>query len=265
MSSPELAKIMCYYPIIFKRSLEKQLIPSFDFFTNVLKSEENTVAAFKRYAGILSVNLENTPIASNINILREHGVPESKIVTILRYQPRSFLIGSDQFREIVEEVKRMGFNPLRTKFVLAVFALRTISKSTWEKKVDVYKKWGWSDEDIIIAFGRNPWCMTASEKKITGVMDYFINVMGLKPLVVCKDPALLSLSLKKRIVPRGSVARVLLSKGLIKERSLFRWFAYTEKLFLEKLVTCYKEEAPELMKLYTEKLNLSMQRGSEKK
>ncbi|KAF5738725.1 hypothetical protein HS088_TW13G01626 [Tripterygium wilfordii] len=263
MSSPELAKIMNYNPNIFRRSLEKQLIPSFDFFTNVLQSEENTITAFKRFAGILAINLENTEIAPNINILRENGVPESKILTMLRDQPRIFFIGRDQFRETVEEVKRMGFNPLRSKFILAVFVLRTMRKSTWEKKVDVYKKWGWSDEDVIVAFGRFPRCMTVSEKKIMAVMDYYINAMGLEPSIVCKDPALLSLSLKKRIIPRGSVARVLLSKGLIKDHSLFILFAHPEKLFLEKFVKRYEEEAPELMKLYTEKLDLSRQLRSE--
>ncbi|XP_038722418.1 uncharacterized protein LOC120014520 [Tripterygium wilfordii] len=241
MSSSELAKIMCYYPATFRRSLEKQLIPTFDFFTNVLKSEEKAVATFKRYAGILNLDLEKTPIASNINILRENGVPESKILTILRCQPRAFFIGSDRFRETVEEVKRMGFNPFMSKFVLAVFALRTMSKSLWQKKVDVYKKWGWSDEDVIVAFGRCPWCMTASVKKIMAVMDYFINVMELEPSIVCKYPVLVSLSLEKRIVPRGSVAQVLLLKGQIEERSLFALFSCREELFLEKFVKCYED------------------------
>lgn len=34
-----------------------------------------------------------------------------------------------------------------------------MSKSMSEKKVAIYKKWGWSDDEIISAFEKNPYCM----------------------------------------------------------------------------------------------------------
>ena len=75
----------------------------------------------------------------------------------------------------MKDVQKLGFNPLRISFVLPVQALRAMAKSTWEKKVYVYKKWGWTEDEIFVAFKKDPWCMMESEEKITRVMDFLVN------------------------------------------------------------------------------------------
>ncbi|CAK9318539.1 unnamed protein product [Citrullus colocynthis] len=254
LSSPEVAKLISVFPTVLTRSLNRQIIPAFDYIQALLRTEEKTIAAIKRFAGILTWNLRNST-RPNIEILKQIGVPDSNISTILLYQPRVFLVSSIRFKEIVEEVKEMGFNPLRLKFVLAVFALRTMSKSTWDKKIEVYRKWGWLEEEIRLAFGRHPWCMMASEDKINGVMDFFVNKIGCESSFIARRPALISLSLKKRILPRGSVYQVLLSKGLLKKDvNLPSLFECTENRFLDKFINPYKKRIPGLLKLYEEKV-----------
>ncbi|XP_021905004.1 uncharacterized protein LOC110819957 [Carica papaya] len=138
VSTTDITKIFCYNPGLLKRSLEKHIIPSFNILKELLKSEEKTIASIKRFGKILLIDLD-TFFVPNINVLREYGVPESKIITLIHYQPRSIAGKTHIFRENVEEVKKMGFNPLRLKFVLAVYALRTMSRSTWDTKFKVYK------------------------------------------------------------------------------------------------------------------------------
>ncbi|GMY27676.1 transcription termination factor mterf8, chloroplastic [Fagus crenata] len=255
-SSPDLAKLLSVRPDLFKTSLEKQIIPAFDFLTNVLQSEANTIETIKRFSGMLKCDIE-TCVAPNVNILRESGVPESNIITLLKSQPRVFNVLPGRFREVVEEVKEMGFNPLRLSFALAVLVMRSMSKSTWEKKVDVYKKWGWSEDEILLAFGKYPWCMAVSEDKIMRIMDFYLNKMGMESSYINKCPQLVSLSLEKRLIPRGLVFQVLLSKGLVKNDGKMRtFFQYPEKSFLQKFVMPHKEEASELLTLYKGKLDL---------
>ncbi|XP_022933338.1 uncharacterized protein LOC111440613 isoform X1 [Cucurbita moschata] len=254
LSSPEIAKLVCGFPSILMRSLDRKIIPAFDYIQELLQTEEKTIASIKRFLGILTWDLQ-IYARPNVETLIQIGVPDSKIATILEYQPRVFLVNTVRFKEIVEEVKEMGFNPLRLNFVLAVFAMRAMSKSTWRKKVEVYKKWGWPEEEILSAFRRHPWCMMASEDKINGVMDFFVNKIGCEPSYIAKRPALISLSLKKRIVPRGSVYQVLLSKGLIKKDvNLPFLFESAENRFLDKFIDPHKELIPGLLKLYKEKL-----------
>ncbi|XP_057485877.1 uncharacterized protein LOC130772156 [Actinidia eriantha] len=179
ISSTDVTNIVATSPSILRRSLEKNIIPSFNFFNNLLQSEKKTLAAIKSYYGF-HLSDRQTRVIPNVEILREAGVPNVNIMYLLTTQPRLFMASNDSFGKIVKEVEKMGFNPLKVKFVLAVQALIQMTKSTWEKKVDVYKKWGWTEEDILVAFKKNPWCMAASEDKINGVMNFLVNNMGLE-------------------------------------------------------------------------------------
>ena len=74
----------------------------------------------------------------------------------------------------------MGFNPSTMKFAKALHVLQAMSKSTWERKVNVYQKWGLSGDQICLAFRRNTWCMAVSEDKIMRVMEFLVNKMGME-------------------------------------------------------------------------------------
>ncbi|XP_030973678.1 uncharacterized protein LOC115993845 [Quercus lobata] len=255
--SPDLAKMFSGFPDLFRRSLEKQIIPSFDLFKSLLQSEDKTLQALQRCPGMFTYSLE-TYVVPNINTLRESGVPESFIISILQKQPRAFRVNPVQFREAVEKVKEMGFNPSTMKFTTAVHAVRSMSKSTWERKFNVYKKWGWTEDEVSMAFRIQPWCMTVSEEKIMRVMDFLVNNMGMESSLIKKHSVLFSLSLEKRLIPRGLVLQVLLSKGLVKKNfQMHAYFECPEKTFLQKFVMIHEDEASELLKLYKGSLDSS--------
>ncbi|GMN46484.1 hypothetical protein TIFTF001_015668 [Ficus carica] len=257
VSWPLFAKTLSVFPSILARSLDKHIIPSYELFRNLIKSDEIAVAVVERYPDILIVNVEKV-VAPKIDILREHGVPHSNIAKLILRNPQGCVSSSDQFRKTVEEVLEMGFDPKRLKFVRAFLALRSLSKSTWESKVDVYKKWGWSEEDFFNAFQSNPFCMRYSKDKIMASMDFFINRMGWMPYLIAKCPTIIGMSLKNRVDPRCSVFQVLLSKGLVKKDvSLNVLLIASEEKFLRKFVVPYEKQAPELLKLYKQKLDLS--------
>eukprot|EP00257_Ricinus_communis_P020198 XP_015579375.1 transcription termination factor MTERF9, chloroplastic [Ricinus communis] len=256
LSSPDIAKILSACPEILHTSTENQLIPAFNFIQNLLSSDEKVICAIKRLPKILLSQSLGYAI-SNINLLKEVGLPQSSIVWLLRYHPATLMTKLDRFAETIEAVKRLGLNPSLINFVIAIHAMRGMSKSTWEKKFDIYKKWGWSQEETLVVFGKFPWVMMYSEKKIMKMMDYYINKMGWDSSSIAKHPLLISLSLEKRVIPRCSVIQVLLSKGLVRLTSLATSLRISEELFLHKFVRPYKEEAPHLLKLYQEELNIA--------
>ncbi|XP_031274338.1 transcription termination factor MTERF2, chloroplastic-like [Pistacia vera] len=259
VSSLVLAKLLCRDPSILQTSLNKKLIPSFHYLSNLLQSSEKAITAVKRSPSIICHDLQKL-IAPKVGYLRDNGVPESNIFRLLSNWTCIFINDFSRFKETVDLVKKMGINPARSQFVIAIHIMMAISKSLWDKKIDVYKRWGWSEEEILTAFRKNPWCMTTSVDKIMGVMDHFVNKMGWEPSVILKQSNLLSLSLEKRIVPRGSVLQYLSSKGLLKNNFLSATpYTIREETFLQKFVNCY-DEAPQLKKLYKEKLDLSKKR-----
>ncbi|XP_059654569.1 uncharacterized protein LOC132301322 [Cornus florida] len=130
----EIAKILSTTPEVLRRSLENHIIPSYNFLKELLKSEEKTIAAIKHCARLLLFDL-HISVAPNIESLREIDVSESIIVAFFAKQPQAFTPNADRFKEIVEEVKKMGFNPTTMMFDIAIHALGAMSKSNWEKKV----------------------------------------------------------------------------------------------------------------------------------
>lgn len=253
----QLTAILNSSPSTFKRSVENQLVPTFNFLNNFIGSTEKIVYVARRCARIFGVDVKAS-MGPNIQLLKDVGVPESNIIKFLIYQPRVFVIDKEKFRDIVEEVKGMGFNPLRFKFLLAVHAFRAMSKETWEKKMEAYKKCGFSEAEIVEAFMKHPWCITVSTEKIFALMDLLFNKMGFERSVFLKRPVIISLSLEKRVIPRCLVYQDLLAKGLINEDfRLVNMLESSEKKFLEKYIECHEKEAPDLLKLYTEKIGSS--------
>ncbi|XVE68711.1 hypothetical protein DITRI_Ditri09bG0091100 [Diplodiscus trichospermus] len=254
VSSSELARILSSNPDVLGYDLDNRILPSFNFFKGLTHCDDYKVfLAYKNFSGVLTRNLQSV-FATNLAILQEIGVPESNIMAKLVVQPRIFARNHDKFRRIVEEVKKLGLNPSKQLFLIALLALTQISKSTWERKSNVFRQWGWTDKDIFSAFEKYPRCMILSEHKITATMNFYVNTMGCKSSYIANFPALLSYSLQRRLIPRGSVVQVLLSKGLIERFSVCSVMMYTEKEFLQKFVTCYGDSC--LLKLYKEKQGL---------
>ncbi|KAK0607233.1 hypothetical protein LWI29_011862 [Acer saccharum] len=251
----ELAKISSVFPDILCRSLETYLIPTFNHLSDLLKSSETAVAVIKCNPYILNHDVE-TSIAPSINVLQDIGVPERNIILFVKDWYRLKKISLATFKNTVEVVKEMGIDPLKTQFILAVVA-KGYGRINWESKVEIYKRWGWSEEEFLSAFRKNPFCVLSSNDKIMAVMDFLVNKMDMESSAIAKRPDVTVLSMEKRFIPRAAVFQFLLSKGLInrKDTNLITLFTCPEKDFLRKFVNSY-DEAPQLLKLYREKLDL---------
>ncbi|XP_026411998.1 uncharacterized protein LOC113307763 [Papaver somniferum] len=251
-----LAKFISSDPRILRESLTTQIIPVFDILKGNVHCDENVITILRRHPWILGNKLGIKNMMLNIELLRDEGVPQSNISRFLIEQPRSSTVTTVKFKEIIEEVKSMGFDPSKTAFLPAIQTLTGMSKSTWEKKMNAYKGWGWSEDVIMNAFKHQTQCMGTSEKKITLTMDYLVNQMGWSSSLIASHPVVFSYSLEKRIIPRCSVYRILTSKGLVKNQfAMSSLIIMPEKAFSMKFVKEYAEEVPELLNVYQGKFN----------
>ncbi|OMO87117.1 Mitochodrial transcription termination factor-related protein [Corchorus olitorius] len=134
-------------------------------------SDDEVLVTYKRFQWIL-VNDFPSVAAPNLAILRDCRVPESHIMSQFVNQPTIFAISHERFKRTVEQVKKLGVCPVKQTFLLALQALLQISESTKERKLNVYREWGWSDEEIALAFVKFPFCLMYSEHKIKATMDF---------------------------------------------------------------------------------------------
>ncbi|KAG6634973.1 hypothetical protein CIPAW_11G009600 [Carya illinoinensis] len=158
------------------------------------------------------------------------------------------LLSNNHFSEIVHEVTRLGFDPNNLPFVLAISSMAQNGETLWEQKVKAFKSFGLSKDEIYSAFKLQPMCMNSSEKMINKLMDFFVNKLKMKPSMISKNPNLLQLSLERRIIPRCSVMQLLISMGLVKEdTNIVHMFKMTEMKFVEKFVSKYQKEVPNVI------------------
>ncbi|KAI3772669.1 hypothetical protein L6452_03860 [Arctium lappa] len=255
LSSTDVAVIVSARPKgILDRSLQARALQCADYLKSVLGSDDKVIKAIKRYPMALTYDLQ-VYAAGNIQILREIGVPESTIVSMLALQPRTLFTSVDRFQKVIEDVKKMGFDTSKTRFLWAVHAVRSMSKSTWDVKVELYKKWGWSEDELFMAFERYPGCMMASTDKITRILDFLVNTMGWERSYILQWPIVISFSFEKRIIPRCLVYQYLAEKGLTDDFCFTNWLMYSDTKFLKWVAKKFEEESPQLLKLYQKHLN----------
>ena len=255
-SNSDLARTLTADPTLLTRSLEKQIIPSYNFLKSVLLSDEKVVASLKRTSWVFLED-HNKNLVPNLNVLRELGVPESCVTLLLTHFPEALMQKKENFAKLSGEIKEMGFDPKKTTFVLAIHVLSGEgNKSIYNRCYEVYQRWGWSSDDILLAFKKHPHCMILSEDKIMKTMDYLVNKMGWPSGMIARCPVVLFFSLEKRIKPRCSVVQVLLLKGLIKKTlSLTTLLLPEENRFLEKFVIKYEQHVPQLWSVYQRKMD----------
>ncbi|XP_050223919.1 uncharacterized protein LOC126673721 [Mercurialis annua] len=246
----DIAHILSSEPYILERSLEKKIMPCVQVIRRVVGHNLNVMKAIKANYRILESNVEKV-LEPNMLLMANHGVPDSLILKIFLLQPKSLLLKTEQLSEIIVEVKRMGFDPTNLLFVLAIRSMAVMNKALWELKLEAYRSFGLSNDEILTAFKMQPMCMTTSVKKISKVLNFFMNKLNFSPSKISKNPNLMLLSLEKRILPRCSVLNILMSKELIKEDvNLLRMFTMTEEMFLKKVLTKYQDMVPEIVEAH---------------
>ncbi|TKY71995.1 transcription termination factor [Spatholobus suberectus] len=128
--------------------------------------------------------------ARNIQILLHSGDPESKVVILLRYWASLLVASASAFENAVGEVKELGFRPNKTLFLVALRA-KLVRKSLWERKIELYNKWGWSEEIVVceepaVAFVLQFLLSKGLVKDVNWVAAFIVSEMVfLQKFVVC--------------------------------------------------------------------------------
>ncbi|KAF8395583.1 hypothetical protein HHK36_019533 [Tetracentron sinense] len=218
ISDPILAKILCSDPNILWRSLENQIIPSFNYLESFLHTNENVAFALCRTTWILHNFLKQ-----NISLLQNHCVPKSTISKIIMINPQTLSFKPDKFRVIFMKTIEMGFDSSSLMFAHGLIMLSGMKNGTWEAKMAVYRSFGWRRTRFSLCLESNP--LTT-----------------------------LFLSLEKRTMPRCFVFDVLLSKGLMRKENMGPALKVAEDEFLKNYVLKYQEDLPQLLKIYQTKM-----------
>lgn len=251
LSKVDLLKMISSHPKMLSRSLNQKLIPQYNYLKSIL-SRDDVVKVVNRSSWILS----QMDVPSKVLLLRRVGVPQSHIPQLLTYSPKLFSLSIAKFEMNVKEVMCMGFDTSSKQFSKAFMVFSQMKKSTWEGKINLYKRLGWTDDDIMLAFKKTPSIMAFSEERIMNKMDFLVNKMGWKSGNVARVPVVLNFSLEDSIIPRCSVIKVLKCKGLIKRAISLSVVSSPSKYFFDTYVVKYLNQVPQLSSIFQGKTTL---------
>ncbi|KAI9114194.1 hypothetical protein K1719_014844 [Acacia pycnantha] len=249
-SASEIPELFSSNPTLLFLSLEKRIIPHYEALKRVLGDDCKVKRCLKGSRwNVVSYGVMN--IVPNINFLRDEGVPQSSVLTLLYRSANVAFINQSKFVDNVKFVKETGIQPFKVAFIDAIIVVSVVGKSTWELKLGIFERLGWSRDVTLSAFSKFPSIMRMSEEKITNTMKFFVDQMGLQLEDIVGCPTIFSYSLKQRIIPRWSVVKMLRMKGLIKgNMSLLSIIIMGEKKFVENFVMKFQESVPQLLELY---------------
>ncbi|KDP37145.1 hypothetical protein JCGZ_06201 [Jatropha curcas] len=256
VSGSDLPVMISKNPVFLSGSLNNLLIPFYDFIKSLVFSDEKVLIILKRISAFnMCYVKEHLPV--NLSVLRELGMRQSTISILITTSPNAVCTNSERFSEAIKNVVGMGFDPLNISFADALRMIIQMNSKTWKQKIDAYSRSGFSEEEIWSVIKKRPLCMSLSEKTIIKKIDFLVNKMGWQPAIVAKHPIVLSYSFEKRVVPRCSVIRVLILKGLIRaEISLTSILGYSEEKFLDMFVIKHREQVPEFSDVLLGKIDI---------
>ncbi|KAK7348219.1 hypothetical protein VNO80_22769 [Phaseolus coccineus] len=249
-SAADIVHMITTGPRFLLRSLNNNIVPTYLFVKSFVESDKQIITCLKRNLSFIG----DSRLSSNVQILLDNGVKRSSIAMLFTMWPS--ILCTYNLSHTVSELKEMGFETSTSTFAVAMLARRTVNKAKWDDKVEVFKKWGWSEEHVLVAFKKHPYCMLTAREKTDAVFSFWVEVLGYNSLELLKYPVIFQLSLPKRIVPRSLVLRFLAKEGLRKKgASNCTPILVTENAFLNKFVNCFEKHSSQLLKMYEKSKN----------
>lgn len=253
-SESDVVEIVNKTPHLLRRSLNNHLVPIFDMLKSITGSHRSAAAAVMSNPFVLTYSI-STDLLQNIELLQKVGVPEDQILKFVTGYGQVTGKQHDKFRDAVRKARDMGFDLSSYGFRRAVSCLCLISDQNWEAKCQIYRSFGFSDDEIVSMFKKLPAVVAYSEKRIREVLEFYVKKLGWTPSRLEALPYVIAFSLEKRIIPRCSVLQALESRKSISSSSgFYQVLAMNDLAFLERHVTAYMDEVPEVMDAYTGKL-----------
>ncbi|XP_027916447.1 uncharacterized protein LOC114175830 [Vigna unguiculata] len=249
-SSADITHMITTGPRFLLSSLDNHIVPAYLLIKSFVDSDKQVITCLRRNLSFIADNR----VSSNVQLLLDNGVKRSSIAMMFSMWPS--ILCSCNLSHTISELKQMGFDTSKTSFAVAMLAKKTVNKAKWGDKVEVFKKWGWSEEHVLVAFKKQPYCMLTSCEKIDAMFSFWVEVLGYSSLELIKYPVIFQMSLPKRIVPRSLVLRFLDKEGLRKKgASNGTPLLTTENVFLKKFVYCFEKHSSQLLKIYEKSLN----------
>ncbi|KAK9056443.1 hypothetical protein SSX86_023804 [Deinandra increscens subsp. villosa] len=250
LSTSDLTSLLKRNPSLFELGLHSKIMPTIDYLRMLVGSDEKVVEIINRSRWLFSSSGSLRMYSANVVLLQSYGFSKEQIGKFVHRNAMHFVQPPQWLTSKLNWVERkMGVSRDSEVFFRCLHAIASNRISSMEKKMDVYKSFGFSDAGLSILFKRQPTCFAFSEDTIRDKLSFFMNELGYTPSYLVTCPSLFSLSLEKRVKPRNEVVKVLKERTLLGSKSLITLVNYPELKF-QDFLRGFEDELPSLYETY---------------
>ncbi|KAM0062706.1 putative transcription regulator mTERF family [Helianthus debilis subsp. tardiflorus] len=227
------------------------LINTLNFTTeSAISSSSKVIDIINRSRWLFSTSVALKFYAGNVMLLKSYGFSDEQIGKFVHRNAMHFAQPSKWLTSKLDWVEcKMGVSRESNEFFRCFNAIASNSVVNMERKMEVYKRFGFNDTELSMLFKNQPHCFALSEDTIREKLRFYMDEVGYTSGYLVTCPSLFSLSLEKRVKPRNEVLKILKERMLLGSKSLITLVNYPELRFQDYL-RGFEDEIPGLYETY---------------
>nr|GEW00493.1 mitochodrial transcription termination factor [Tanacetum cinerariifolium] len=255
LSGSDLISLLKRNPSLFELGLHSRIVPTIEYLRGIMGSDEKVVETINRSRWLFSSSVALKMFCTNVEMLRMFGFSDEQIGKFVHKNAMHFTQPSEWLTSKLDWIEgKVGVSRGSIEFFRCFHAIASSSLDTMEKKMEVYRGFGFSDDELSLLFKNQPYCFALSEDTIRDKLSFFVGELEYTPSYLATCPSLFSLSLEKRVKPRNEVLKILKERMLLGSKSLITLVNYSELRFQEFLKR-FENEVPSLYETYASSLS----------
>ncbi|GAB2303108.1 hypothetical protein Dimus_037103, partial [Dionaea muscipula] len=174
----ELISVIASNPSLLNFST-KYLLAKLDFLKSILGSVENVRNVIIKETNRLSSASLTKVLQPNFELLKSYGISDERLQKFLVHNPWCLCHNPKRVQESLVGVEQVLGIPRKSgMFLYGFMVMVSLSKRDLELKFELFKRYGWSESDVLVMAKRFPQCLLTSEAKLKTTMDFFVNKLG---------------------------------------------------------------------------------------
>ncbi|CAL4885458.1 unnamed protein product [Urochloa decumbens] len=245
LSPSQISRLISVVPNIFTAPC---MISRLQFYLSSLGSFDLLHLALKRSPYLLCQNLEHV-VKPNMAFLLQCGLTASDVAV---YFQRLLISKLERVKETVACVEKLGVPRNTGMFKYTLWAVYCVGPESIGAKLDTLKSTlGCSEAELALAVRKAPHILKMSEGKLSRVLKFLKEDVGLKLQYILIRPPILGYSMQRRLMPRHYFINFLKAKGLVKENiDFYNAVCLSEKGFVQRFIAPHSKTIPGLADAY---------------
>lgn len=244
----ELHKLITANPCVLS---SPAAIPRLEFWRTFLNGDNKLLLlALTRNCGLILHDIDKN-VTPKIAFLKDLGLSEDDIRLIVVRYSGIFIRSLSSIDALMKRAQELGFRRDSTMFLNGLWTLSKLGSKLFVARMELFKSFGWSEEEFLTAFRKFPHFANLAEENIREKMEFLVGRAGIVQSYIASRPMILNYSLERRLMPRYHVMNILkLNESIGREWDFYSMVSISEKNFVNRVILRYKVEIPALYGTY---------------